>query len=318
MNKCDRMGISKDWPKLKGVIQRSQKYPVNYQYDLQRIGEYTARGKKDPHNINATDYVTKLLGYYASNEVLIRAMQGKECWLNDLAKWSSYYQIGLKHRFFWHYQYGILWPNHPDGGLKMYSLKQAAEMMGITALLGWRDEVIYQGYMAMAALNRGYQLVLEYQEEHRRAQVFMLRLFSDWIGDVSHHWPEYAYDEPIYESLLADWRKSDPNELVPCLLAACDRHTHETGRDSLKKFYDFSEPAFMRVPIEILFLFRLREWEGLGNPVLDHPLMAPPFNQLPEPQPIPELDELMQAVLKRAREDWPNFDDVVSLREIKK
>jgi hypothetical protein len=67
------------------------------------------------------------------------------------------------------------------------------------------------------------------------------------------------------------------------------------------------------VQVEILFILRLREWEGLANPSLDHPLMAAPFDRLPPVQPVPELDDLMLGVLKRAREDWPQYDEVLSL-----
>jgi hypothetical protein len=191
-------------------------------------------------------------------------------------------------------------------------------MMAVMALLGWRDATVYQGYLTHAALNRNYQLELQYKEEHRRAQAFMLRLFADWVGDVSHQWPAYAYDEPIYEALLMHWRTPNVDDLVPCLLAACDRHTHQSGKDSSKKFYDFSdETRLERVPLEILFLFRLREWEGLANPTLDHPLMAAPFDRLPPAQPVLELDALMQGVLKRAREDWPDYDDVLALESLK-
>ncbi|MFL1502454.1 hypothetical protein ACI77N_14885 [Pseudomonas sp. S191] len=45
--------------------------------------------------------------------------------------------------------------------------------------------------------------------------------------------------------------------------------------------------------------------------------MAAPFDQLPPEQPVPELDELMQGVLKRAREDWPQYDEVLSLPALK-
>lgn len=316
MNSCERIGIWEKWPKVKGVVHRGLKHSSDYSFELDKIDQYAHRKKPDPDNINVTDSMAGTLGYWAVGHPLIEALQGKP-WLTDLARWNRYFQIGVRQSFFWHSQYRILWPDHPSGGLKMYSMQHAAEMMGITALLGWKDEVIYQGYMTIVALNRGYRLALEYEEEHRRAQVFILRLFSNWVGDISHQWPAYAYDEPIYENLLTIWRTQNSETLVPCLLAACDRHTHQTGQDSSKNFYDFSRPALMRTPIEILFLFRLREWEGLANPVLDHPLMAAPFDKLPEQQPVPELDELMQAVLKRAREDWPNFDEVLSLESLK-
>ncbi|WP_249583025.1 hypothetical protein [Pseudomonas viridiflava] len=73
-----------------------------------------------------------------------------------------------------------------------------------------------------------------------------------------------------------------------------------------------------RVPLEILYILRLRQWEGLPNPrQIDNPLMAAPFDQLPPEQPVPELDELMQGVLNRSREDRPNYDEVLSLPALK-
>ncbi|WP_312387818.1 hypothetical protein [Pseudomonas sp.] len=113
-------------------------------------------------------------------------------------------------------------------------------MMGAMAILGWKPAVIHQGYLTHAALIRRHQLVIEYEERHRRAQPFMLRVFADWVGDVSHQWPTYAYDEPIYEALLAKWRASSSDDLMPCLLAACDRHTWQTGKESQKNSYDFN------------------------------------------------------------------------------
>jgi len=229
-----------------------------------------------------------------------------------------YYQVGVGQQFFWHHRFNIIFPDHPQGGLFMFNMEAASNMMAVMAMLGWKNAVRYQGYLTHAALNRNYQLELQYRDEHRRAQAFMLRLFADWVGDVSHQWPAYACDEPIYEALLAHWRTPNPQDLTQCLLAACDRHTHSAGKDTLKKFYDFNDNNHLqRTPVEILFLYRLRQWEGLESPVLDHPLMAPPFDQLPPEQPVPPLDDLMQGVLKRAREDWPEYDDVLSLTALR-
>ncbi|WP_074870641.1 hypothetical protein [Atopomonas hussainii] len=231
-----------------------------------------------------------------------------------------YYQVGIGQDYFWHQQYRTLSPEQSiEAGLRMFSIQTATNMMAAMAILGWKDAVIHQGYLTHAALNRGYQLVIEYEEEHRRAHAFMLRLFADWVGDTSHQWPDYAYDEPIYEALLSRWRTLNPDDLLPCLLAACDRHTWQTGKVSQKNAYDFNQDWHLeRVPVEILYILRLREWEGLPNPQkIEHPLMTAPFDQLPPEQPIPKLDELMQGVLKRAREDWPQYDAVLSLEALK-
>lgn len=320
--KCERMGINPKWKKYKSITKEIGTYnPRVIEMMKASVREYVERNDIGPHKEiqntnNVTKYDSERLGRGRVDVVLALAPDNPQ-WLVELAHWTRYYQVGIGSHFFWHHRFDIIFPGHPHGGLRMFSMEYAAQMLGVMALLGWRDATLYQGYLAHAALNRRYQLELQYQDEHRRAQAFMLRLFADWVGDVSHQWPAYAYDEPIYEALLQHWRTPNPDDLVPCLLAACDRHTHQTQKDSSKKFFDFHNVGLARTPIEILFLFRLREWDGLANPTLDHPLMAAPFDQLPPEQPVPPLDELMQAVLKRAREDWPQYDEVLSLAALK-
>jgi hypothetical protein len=104
--------------------------------------------------------------------------------------------------------------------------------------------------------------------------------------------------------------------LTPWLLAACDRHTQESRYDTEKNSHDFGDLRLTRTPIEILMIFRLRQLEGLTNLVVDHPLMESPFDCLPERQPPFAPDEMMQGTLKRAREDWPQFDQVTSIETL--
>ncbi|WP_228768298.1 hypothetical protein [Limnohabitans sp. DM1] len=323
MNQCERMGVNPKWPTYKSVLGRIAKMPTHEEFHRNTIREYVTREdaaptQQLPNKRNITDYTTERLASGQACRALATAPDNPN-WRSDLAYWMRYYQVGIMQAFFWHDRYRILFPEpHIKGGLRMFSIQTATNMMAAMAMLGWKDAVIHKGYLTHAALNRMYQLELEYEEDHRRAQAFMLRLFADWVGDVSHHWPGYAYDEPIYEALLAHWRTPNPDDLVPCLLAACDRHTWQTGKESQKNSYDFNQDRHLeRVPVEILFVLRLREWEGLANPRLDHPLMAAPFDQLAPEQPVPELDELMQGVLKRAREDWPQYDEVLSLPALK-
>ncbi len=323
VKQCERMGVNPKWPSFKSVLGRLKKGPpVDDVYHLGGIREYVTREdaaatKKMSNDIGITNYKAEWIACLRAHELLATAPDNSQ-WSMDLARWIRYYQVGVKQQMFWHHRFRIIFPDHSHGGLFLCSFQRAANMMAVMAMVGWKDAVVYQGYITHAMLNRKYNFQLEHEEEHRRAQAFMLRLFADWVGDVSHQWPTYAYDEPIYEALLAQWRTPNPDDLVPCLLAACDRHTWQSGKDSLKKFYDFNQDwRLERVPVEILFFFRLREWSGLANPVLDHPLMAAPFDRLPAEQPVPELDDLMQGVLKRAREDWPQYDEVLSFDALK-
>jgi len=323
MNQCERMGVNPRWPSYKSVLGRIATVPDHEEFYRNAIREYTNREDASPTQLvpnksNITRGTSEWLAIFQANRVLATAKDNTQ-WIKQLTYWTRYYQVGVGQSYFWSEQLNKR-PT-PDGKVRQHSFstQDAANMMATMAMLGWKEAVIYQGYLTFAALNRGHQLVVERIEQHRRAQAFMLRLFADWVGDVSHQWPGYAYDEPIYEALLAHWRTPNPDDLVPCLLAACDRHTWQTGKESQKNSYDFNQDRHLEcVPVEILFIFRLRQWEGLANPSLDHPLMAAPFDQLPPEQPVPELDELMQGVLKRALEDWPQYDEVLSLESLKK
>ena len=320
---CERSGVNPKWPSYKSVLGRIAKGPhVSDEYELNSIREYVKRGDAFakpsmpvPNSDNVTRSSSEWMAVTRAHKVLATAPDNPQ-WLIELAHWLRYYQVGIWQLFFWAGQFDIIAKAAGnDRRRQNYSIQTATNMMAAMAILGWKDAVIHQGYLTHAALNRGHQLVIEYEEQHRRAQAFMLRVFADWVGDVSHQWPAYAYDEPIYEALLAKWRTPSPDDLMPCLLAACDRHTWQTGKESQKNSYDFNQDWHLeRVPVEILYILRLRQWEGLANPQkIDHPLLAAPFDQLPPEQPVPELDELMQGVLKRAREDWPQYDEVLSL-----
>ncbi len=319
---CDRPGIDPKWPKPKSIELRLKKAPPwIVQMALEAIEDYVSRADCDasrelPNKRNVTNFEAGSLGARQSFQILDGAPQQSD-WLSRLAAWARYHEVGLRHEYFWHCQYREFFPDRPRG-LMMFNLSESAAMMGVFALLGWREQVTYSGYLCHAAVNQGFQLALQYRDEHKRAQIFMLQLFADWKGDASHAWPSYASAEPIYQHLLANWRTPDASLLIPCLLAACDRHTHQCGNDTLSRFYEFnSDIGLQRVPVEILFLLRLREWEGLVNPTIDHPLMSAPFNVLAAEQPIPPLDELMAGSLRRAQTDWPQYDDVVSMASVR-
>lgn len=327
IKQCERMGVNPKWPSYKSVLARLVKAPnVEDAFFVSVIREYITREdaapihpNKVPNRNNATNDTPEWMARGRVHKALACAPNNSQ-WLKELAHWMRYYQVGIWQLFFWAHQYEVRGKQLGNNQRRQnYSIQTATNMMASMAILGWKEAVIHQGYLTHAALNRGYQLVIEYEEEHRRAHAFMLRLFADWVGDTSHQWPDYAYDEPIYEALLTRWRTPNPDDLLPCLLAACDRHTWQTGKESQKNAYDFNQDWHLeRVPVEILYILRLREWEGLPNPQkIEHPLMAAPFDQLPPEQPIPKLDELMQGVLKRAREDWPQYDAVLSLEALK-
>lgn len=131
---------------------------------------------------------------------------------------------------------------------------------------------------------------------------FMLLLIADYLGEKPHLKSGKGVEEPIYRDLLARWRDPDPAALEEICLAACDFHTHSCWRE----FQDFYSGHFMYNPIEILTLFKLRQYLGLQNPELDHPLMTGPFGKLP-PETGCEPDDLIRRV--RERMDQDGFDE---------
>jgi len=58
----------------------------------------------------------------------------------------------------------------------------------------------------------------------------------------------------------------------------------------------------MYIPIEILLLFKLRQFLGLQNPALEHPIMNPPFDILPANVAF-EPDDLIRRVRERMIQD---------------
>jgi hypothetical protein len=302
--------IAADWPSRKAIIRAIEKTTP---WTIEPAIVYNAR-------LNATDKVNAPpIGAYCGVGVRLLAQADAlalkcEPWEKQATDALGYIELDAKLDFFWHVQFRTLFKDRPRP-LRRMDWALIAKTMALQFVLGHTDEAIYQGYLAHAILNRSYQLKLSYENMHRRVQAFMLRLFAMWRGDVAHAWPSYAFDEPIYERILATWRDEDPATLKHWLLAACNRHTHQAKQETEKTFRDCA--SFPRTPIEILYVLRLRQVIGLENPSLDHPLMEPPFDRLPEPQPRYVADDLVRGTLARIREDWPEFDNTVSLEALR-
>ena len=140
----------------------------------------------------------------------------------------------------------------------------------------------------------------------RRTQFFVLQLINKWQGWPKRDWPDCAADEPIFAALLAEWSSGIETTLVPLLLAACDRHTHQSRPDTLKQFYDCRQLEHTYVPFEILSLLRLRESLGLENPDLNHVLMSTPLGTL---RPAAQIyrDDILDGVIRRVRVEYPEL-----------
>jgi hypothetical protein len=313
LSEVQSLGIAPFWPSRTTLVKELRNYTPS---TMTAAAAYNDRlDKKNKHNATSSiDY--KWAGGRYQMDAIATALEGGDTWRAELARSIGYLMFADRLAYFWHGQYDILFP-HMKGQLRLMDWVFMTNSMAFSFLLDWTEQAIYQGYLTYATLNCQYQLKSSYEQEHRRAHAFVLRLFADWRGDgLSHTWPSWGSDVPIYSGILERWRDPNPQVLTPWLLAACDRHTHESLGDTEENAHDFGDDRLTRTPIEILMIFRLRQLMGLTNPVVDHPLMEPPFDCLPETQPPFVPDELMQGTLKRAREDWPQFDQVTSIEAV--
>ncbi|KQX26546.1 hypothetical protein [Variovorax sp. Root434] len=175
--------------------------------------------------------------------------------------------------------------------------------------LGWTDWALKLAGAARQRLETG--AFEDYDAgkrpfSQRRLQYFVLRLVESWQGWPAAKFPLQAFDEPLYEALLATWREPDPARIAPLLLAACDRHTHVARLSSSSQVPDLDSRRFWYDPFEIHLVLTLRGLHGLGNPVLQHPLLETPLGAVAEPAPL-YTDELLEGVLARTGEEFPGL-----------
>ncbi|MRR50337.1 MAG: hypothetical protein EG825_05395 [Rhodocyclaceae bacterium] len=283
---------------------------------MSKVVDYNGYVPRDDFD-NRIRYIEKqdylLFALYDECKALVSALECQPVWSEELAATLSYYLFYDRLDYFWHTKA----THFRNGeGLSSQEFDRMTNSLAYCFMLGWIDEAIYQGYLIYAVMNQGFQFV-DYGTQHKHAHAFMLRLFADWRGDVSHPFLEWAYEVPLYEGLLERWREPGPDAIKPWLQAACEHHAHEAKKDTSRTFFDFGDFRIMRTPLEIHMILRLRELEGLKNPHIDHELMAAPFDVLLPPQPVLSSDEMMLGTLKRVREDWPDFDQVTALETLK-
>jgi hypothetical protein len=313
LNELNEVGVAPNWKSRQALIKALRTYVPS---TMDRVIAYNSRtDHKNKNNVvQSTAY--QLRGGQRQMDSIASALELRETWKAELAESIQYLMFAHRLDYFWHRQYDVLFP-HQRGQLRMLDWVAMTNSMAFAFMLGWTDQAIYEGHLTYAILNQGYQLELSYDKHHRRAHAFMLRLFAEWrkVG-LSHKWPSWGCDVPVYNGIIERWNDPNPNVLAPWLRAACDRHTHESHHETEDEQYDFGDYRLTRTPLEILLVLRLRQLRGLENPSVHHPLMAAPFEKVPAFIPVLEHDELMVGTLKRAREDWPQFDKMTSFEAV--
>lgn len=163
--------------------------------------------------------------------------------------------------------------------------------------------------LLIESLNRDFF----FDREYYPIFYFVLRLFADWKGIELQGLPEVARREMILNELLERWREPESTELAASMIAVCDYHTHRCRTNTAKEFYEFDDGLFTHFPVEILMLYRLREYVGLTVPKVDHPLLNTPLGKLPGAMSC-EPDALLSQVLDRARSQ--GFDEEAIVHSI--
>jgi hypothetical protein len=136
---------------------------------------------------------------------------------------------------------------------------------------------------------------------------FVMRLICDWQGWPVYRIPPCAFEEPLFNELVTNWRTNDLPMLAHLLLCACDYHTHEAKFGSSKKdtYPDHRRTDLFYDPFEIKLVLYLRSKLGLENPEIDHVLMKTALGAVPEPCPLFRND-LIDAVMAQVRKEYPN------------
>lgn len=314
--KIESTGIRKQLPKIKSFLK-------NYFLGLQNWeGEEFARLKRYSHGesfsySHTSDFVFDYNFSSATGDLtrmsLVKYWHSIHGALKEEGDWQMYWEQAVAYGC-WSDLMDIKWHFHAldefnkgkrQQKLKVLMLKRIGMHIGNCLSLGWSDlciDLARWTYKALAAelFNDGGDY------SHRRTQYFVLRLVMDWQNIPFDLDVKSAYDEPIFNALIENWREPDAEKLVPVLLAACDRHTQQARVDSNRESYDLNQPEHDYNPFEILSVFRLRDLNGLANPVLDHPLMKTPLAQL-LPVSTPYMDELLAGILRHARQEFPDL-----------
>jgi hypothetical protein len=308
-----RVGLYKSWVTWKTLEKSYYEYERNQRDSVSNLLErYAVNGELIKPNLDpdlvidpmwSSNFLVSSLSIYGillSRCAQISARRGEK-WLEDFAAGNVALRIKFMVNLFTHERF----PRRFEGRHLAQMTVQGVEVMALAFILGNKAEGVRVGKLLVEAYRRGYF----FDKNHYPIFHFMLNLFCDWSGEVAPAWGERFVQNKVMTSLFERWKCPDVDELAEYVLAACDFHTHRCRADSSKEFYEFSNGAWVRYPIEILMLYRLREWSGLDNPKVDHPLMEGVLGELPPPTPL-NPDELTAAVLKRMQSQGYDEDAI--------
>ena len=110
-----------------------------------------------------------------------------------------------------------------------------------------------------------------------RFMASLYRWYSDSGGDEIGQ-AEVGESSP-YARVFGVWDSEE--DLAPAMGDICNFHVQQSQDKGDVVIGEFSRYPFNIIPFEIFAIDTLRRRRGLGMPVVDHPLMAEPFNHVP-------------------------------------
>jgi len=176
-------------------------------------------------------------------------------------------------------------------------------------LTGAKNQALDLARLQAKAFRKGHYL----DSEHFPIFRFILEVICDFLGDPSFENEGGPIGETIFTELIKNWRDPDPNSLGPLLIAACDFHTYRCKPTRAEEFVEFDAGNWIRIPIEILLVAKLRQEIGLSTASIDHPLMENPFGSLPA-----EVGFMPDVLTRRVRDRMSadGFDETLILDQV--
>lgn len=207
---------------------------------------------------------------------------------------------------------------HPKN-LGRYDFDAYGKLLAQILATGWKDEAELVARLGFKELNR----LLDRGISYGRLCWFMLELARDWLQANVSLDSEFRQHEienlGIWDKLLAGWR--EPNERIFDSLVneMAEYHTSQSKNAEMSEneWYEFEDMAYWLFPVELLAVLRLREWAGIANPKLSHPLFAVTPLATLYPTPAWPKDEVLDQAEAKFRSLYPNTPSVADLATLR-
>jgi len=192
-----------------------------------------------------------------------------------------------------------------------------------TVVLGWQEDA---ELFARVGFNDVAGVLNDGVGPRQNLPWFIAELFKDWLGakEVNLDTPfrtEFFDDLGPWQKLFDNWREADPAQFGKIVFEAAETHvvqSHEAELGKKEKRFDVEKAAYWIWPISLLAVLRLREWEGLSNPTMTHPLfLNNPFCALKAPIKR-EPNALLEAAQERFARENPGVATISDLPRLRK